>query len=154
MSAVLLVGCSQEQDTRLICDCIKYREVRDEKVMGYLWRELEGTNFRTCDSEDVSLVFNESSDYISLDGETLQMPLTQYIPEYGEFRDEKFNIDFIEGTKDIYPYISWIILNRTTLIMEEYYYFPNLQIGTVDTFDQSGSALAQASYQCRVVDGV
>ena len=149
ISALLLVSCSQEQDTRLICECYDQRQATSQQMRAKLTMgDALGPNsiFTECSNTNKqSLVFNESEEKLVLNGVKLVEP------NIGDMFEE----DAVRG-KYGEPYWfgieSRVKLDRVLLILEVQSYVPELRRPTFG--EMSGSAYIIEYSQCKVVDGV
>ena len=148
ISALLLVGCSQEQDTRLICECYDQREVTSQQMRAELTMgdALGPNSNRTAcsNTNKQSLVFNQSEEKLIIDNQKfvennmIDMFRDNYI--IGKSAEQWFGIE------------ERVELDRVLLILEAHSYIPELRRPTFG--ERSGSAYRIEYSQCRVVDGV
>ena len=147
--ALFVVGCSSEEDTRLICDCLYYQKDTDSIAINYS-RKVPLKKFE-CE-ESRTLVFNASKNKFKLEGIDLgkQENLT--------FTEDKI---FDEVNYD-WRYIQYS-LNRVSLIFKH-------QSGINDDYKKfeddykklkkrffallKFEDVRQRTYQCRTVEGV
>ena len=149
ISTLLLVGCSQEQDTRLVCECFKEREVIDQEPGAELTLgDALGPNSSQTPCSNTNrqtLVFNQSKEKLLVNGDYL------VAPDIGEM----FNDETIRGENTEPKWFGiqkQVKLNRVLLVMEIQSYIPELS--RVSFGELSGSAYTIEYSQCKVVDGV
>ena len=130
MSVLLLVGCSQEQDTRLVCDCDYER-----------YSGISPIDECPSTSNNNSLVFNESKKKFIWNG----VPISLSPDQFMEFN--KDSISYWFDTKFEKIYISF---DRTNLVYVKSIRKFNKIIGETRAFYPPRNTF----YQCRVVDGV
>ena len=146
ISAVLLVGCSQEQDTRLVCDCLYKQIIYDSPGIAL---HIKPKKMGCSDSEDrKSLVFNISDKKLDLENVYFD-------------NEEKINFgeDTIATRESSRKFYQQLVFNRINLKL-------NYEFGVIDReamndteppFSESlliFETLLSVNYQCKVVDGV
>ena len=147
IASLLVVGCSQEQDTRLVCSCTEAREVKHNAqfadLSGLIRSDMSYPVSCDEDSKDgIPLVFNESKKKLSFS--------TGLYDEDLMFSDEVISGGFMLYSSEWNAKIRFnrISLKAETDVVQGFWFEdgePEKVYGTV---------LDRDYYQCKVVDGV
>ena len=159
ISTLLLVGCSQEQDTRLVCDCqyessIHNPSERDREFLSIMRGQEVEKDCMSFGKESTSetLVFNESKNKM-----VFSNPAWIFARSIDEQRTDFTNhaISYYQYsiTSEIDDPISYKLdLDRISLILRATYYAEPIYMGRENKV--TDGLITQLIYQCRVVDGV
>ncbi len=130
VSAILLTGCDQITDTRLVCDCDftqDNRENNGSKTMCYS---------EQYDVNNNTLVFNELKKKFVWDGVVLD--------DYGtKWTDDSISWSFEDDT-----FYTWLRFNRINLI------FTKTDSHKIKESPSDAWRTKTITYACRIVDGV
>jgi hypothetical protein len=131
---LLLIGCAVEEDTRLVCDCVKSTFENNAEIYSKCM-DKDGGNLDNYSNK--SLVFNESKKLFMFNG-------TQMGDMFTSFDDNVISYSF-EG--DIQK--TSRTFDRVSLTMIE-----ALQDRNYNTEYKTWSVYRTYHYQCRIVEGV
>ncbi|MDC1401508.1 hypothetical protein N8349_03620 [Gammaproteobacteria bacterium] len=129
-----IVGCAVEEDTRLVCDCVKSTFTNGEQVWAKCM-DVDGSNEGSYSNK--SLVFNESKKLFMFNG-------TQMGDMFTSFDDNVISYSFegdIHRTSRTFDRVS---LTMVEALQDRDYNFENKVWSLYRTYH----------YQCKVVEGV